>query len=415
MKKKLSKDILELLVNTKSIFLHASQHAQGESHNDRMIAIHGLDNSVEYLLKILIYYYDIPGINKDDTLPAIRGKIDSYLKSLKKKGIPHKRLIQDLHDIRNLVQHGQVFPSEQVERFAAQVKNFFNKVCKEHFDLVLDEIKMVELIEDSEVKDLIIKAEKCIMQEKFLEAIVNLRDAFDVAYLHEHSKFINPSYLPIALLERVGSGKKFDEFAYSLEQIEEKLEATALGVDFRKFCQYNYLLEYIPKKYRIDWTGNIVGEYKYEHVMFCYNFVIDTLLNWQTFTPIARPAPAEASHNDSKEYEFEDTFGGSKLPSIASRFGLRGIEFMTDKIIAHKDYASNEGYMNLKKRYKVGNKVKMVSKRWENGILDYHREEMVEIVGLRFRAVRHNPPIWEYYFGFKTIPNTRKIIKQMER
>ena len=54
-----SNEIMGLLIKAKHFFVHASQHAQSENSFDTMIAIHSLDNSIEYLLRIIIKHLEI--------------------------------------------------------------------------------------------------------------------------------------------------------------------------------------------------------------------------------------------------------------------------------------------------------------------------------------------------------------------
>ena len=46
--------IMELLIKSKHFLDHATMHAQTGNSFDSMIAIHSLDNSIEYILRILI-------------------------------------------------------------------------------------------------------------------------------------------------------------------------------------------------------------------------------------------------------------------------------------------------------------------------------------------------------------------------
>ena len=51
--------IMELLIKAKHFLEHATLHAQTGNCFDSMIAIHSLDNSIEYLLRILIKHLEI--------------------------------------------------------------------------------------------------------------------------------------------------------------------------------------------------------------------------------------------------------------------------------------------------------------------------------------------------------------------
>ena len=54
-----SPQIMELLIKAKHFYEHATTHARTGTSFDAMIAIHSLDNSIEYLLRILIKHLEI--------------------------------------------------------------------------------------------------------------------------------------------------------------------------------------------------------------------------------------------------------------------------------------------------------------------------------------------------------------------
>ena len=57
--KKPDKVTLELLVRARLFLSHAISHSSTNSTIDRMVAIHGLDNTLEFLIRIIIQHLDI--------------------------------------------------------------------------------------------------------------------------------------------------------------------------------------------------------------------------------------------------------------------------------------------------------------------------------------------------------------------
>ena len=55
-------DIMKMLIRANQFLEHAKKHAQNGSDFDIMIAIHNLDNAVEYMLRILIQHLEIEEI-----------------------------------------------------------------------------------------------------------------------------------------------------------------------------------------------------------------------------------------------------------------------------------------------------------------------------------------------------------------
>ena len=108
-------DIMELLIKAKHFLEHAMIHAQTGNSFDSMIAIHSLDNSIEYLLRILIKHLEIEEktgktINTPE-LMALFSEVDKFLKEYtqlngKGIGLPFENEIRQLRVLRNNVQHG---------------------------------------------------------------------------------------------------------------------------------------------------------------------------------------------------------------------------------------------------------------------------------------------------------------------
>ena len=57
--KKPEGDIMKMLIRANQFLEHAKTHAQSGSDFDIMIAIHNLDNAIEYMLRILIRHLEI--------------------------------------------------------------------------------------------------------------------------------------------------------------------------------------------------------------------------------------------------------------------------------------------------------------------------------------------------------------------
>jgi hypothetical protein len=76
---------LELLIRARQLLEHALGHSHGSSSLDRMISIHGLDNSIEYLLRIVSSHLDIEskmGKNLDSAAQSeLAGEVGKFLQS----------------------------------------------------------------------------------------------------------------------------------------------------------------------------------------------------------------------------------------------------------------------------------------------------------------------------------------------
>ena len=129
--------IMELLIKAKHFLEHAVLHAQTGNAFDSMISIHSLDNSIEYLLRIIIKHLEIEEktgrtINTAE-LMGIFSEVDKYLKdntqlSGKQVRLPFEMEIRQLRVLRNNVQHGLVLPISELRTFIDYGERFFKKV-----------------------------------------------------------------------------------------------------------------------------------------------------------------------------------------------------------------------------------------------------------------------------------------------
>lgn len=173
-------NIMELLIKAKHFLEHAIIHAQTGNSFDSMIAIHSLDNSIEYLLRILIKHLEIEEktgktINTPE-LMSLFGEVDKFLKENtqlngKGVGLPFENEIRQLRVLRNNVQHGLILPISELRTFIDCGERFFKKILNKVFGLIPQEIAYSTLIENGEIKAHLVTAETKIVEGQFLPAI----------------------------------------------------------------------------------------------------------------------------------------------------------------------------------------------------------------------------------------------------
>jgi hypothetical protein len=124
--------ITTLLTRSLLFMTHATQHSRLNSPLDRMVAIHGLDNSVEYLLRIIVQHLDIEAVTGKALdaieLNSLAGEVNKYLKDSYQTELPYLTEIKMLRQVRNLVQHGIVDPQAELPRLRKIVERFYNRV-----------------------------------------------------------------------------------------------------------------------------------------------------------------------------------------------------------------------------------------------------------------------------------------------
>lgn len=404
--KKISRDNLKLLINLKSLFHHASMHVRGKTVTDRMIAILNLDNCVEWLLKILVNHFDIDGIGKEDSTLMLMGKIDKYLSEHKIGSLPFRLQIEDLHTMRNMIQHGQVFPPEEVEKRNNLVYKFISKISDKFLLVKFEHVSLAELIENEEIKKIVADAEKYKEKNRMM-FVVKLRDAFDLACLFEEQKYYRSLSSVIGM--KIDNVDK--DFTYLLDEYEKNFRILALGINFKEYTQYENILSYVPHEYQIDWRGNSVlqGDFSDEQINFVYNFVVNSIIDFQSINYLDDRANLVKI---TDTYKYYDSYDGQELPNDSAKLDLTGMAYIFSNqnetsYNAEKQYITHNSYLNFPK-FVPGQIVVHECKRWKNGVLTYRAKRKLKIIGLKFRAVRNDPGIWEYIIGYEEVKNSRE-------
>lgn len=126
---------MELLARAKAFQDHAIRLGETKAPMDQMIAIHNLDNSIEYMLRIIIRHLGIgeqTGKAIDSVeLGQMAGDVNRYLKDSFNVQLPYLQEIKLLRQVRNLVQHAMVDPASELSKFITIAQRFFSERARE--------------------------------------------------------------------------------------------------------------------------------------------------------------------------------------------------------------------------------------------------------------------------------------------
>ena len=237
---------LQLLIRAKQLLEHAVAHSRFNTDLDRMVAIHGLDNSVEYLLRIINSYLDIESelnISFDRmSQPQMFNEINKYLIHKYQIRLPYSRDILVLRQTRNLVQHYIMDPNKELTRFSDIVTKYFEFILRKIFNINLDQLFVSSIVTDDIVRAHLMKAEEHSNKAKYLEAIVSLRDAFENSFYKYYKNLdVKAASIP-AILE---SQSQFEHTTWFYQTITEELLLSKLGVDHKYYSKFNEYLRHI--------------------------------------------------------------------------------------------------------------------------------------------------------------------------
>lgn len=369
---------------------------------DRMIAIHGLDNSIEYLLKIIIKHLDIESItgkNLDThTLASLAGEVNKFLSEYFNIHLPYFSEIKTIRQIRNLVQHGVVDPKPDIQRFSKITERLFDKIFIIIFDIKREELRISSLIENTEVKKHLNLAENYIDKEEFLLSIVSSRDAFENALFFQiKDSDIKLSSIP-ALVEVHKSG---DRSYWFFEKITNEIELSRLNINLKKYDRFSEYIRYIPSEYNADKSmGYTVMQrpWNREDAMFCYSFASETIIKWQEeeLEPIYNPRfPIDSYKSETKigdvviseylehgcyyDYGFDSTV---ELIYVDKFVKEKLDELIPEKIYLYSDKTLKEGELNT--------------------VIECN----IKLLNVNKKLITNNPERWEIALWYNQIPFT---------
>jgi len=355
---------LKLLLRARLMLSHALEHAGQNSEFDNMIAVLGLDNTVEYILRSISTHLDLESVTGNSfdiiDLSSLAASINKALKEHTDVCLPYIGEIKLLRQTRNLVQHGAVAPQADLARFEKIVERFFNTVLTKIFGFGIEELKTSVAIENKLIKRYLQESENFLDKKEWLKSIVAARNAFENAYFNKiKSLSLSISLYPALIYKR----EKDDMSSSAWHIVKDELELSYLGINTLEYRRFKEYLNHIPHDLRAeDSGGNIIMQRPWngQDAVFCYNYAANTILRWQTQEKESLYIPKL-----DKEYLFKETIGGislSKGAEIGCFYGY-GEKNLLLLIYADKDkkrllekLSQNKDYIYRTIRYVDGNK-----------------------------------------------------------
>lgn len=382
------------LVRAERMLSHAIGHSAGSNEIDRMIAIHGLDNACEFLLRIIGDHLDLESKTGKSfdfiDLSSLAGETSKILNELYGYRLPYLSDLKTLRQIRNLVQHGAIDPQGDIQRFVTIVRRFFNRVLQEVFGMENGEIATSSLIDDNEIKGHLVIAERAIAESDYLKAVIASRDAFENAYYRKLIRSnVTLSLLP-AIVEAKASGERYP---WSMVTIKNELELTRLGInteDTRRFLDY---VNYIPTEYRCDgWSSVLQRDWNADDANFCYQFSSSIALQWQ----LSEKAPINEHKWDSSKYRHTETLASIDLSETFEG----GCSYFSEPNIRMSLWYLDKKRKDQLEKLAVGHKYHYENEFFENGISMRQVKSIYMLKGVFSELTTNNPERWKVIIWF---------------
>lgn len=159
----MEREEIAFLLDLKALMEHAIFHQQSGTRLDMRLAINHAYQAVELTLRKKA---ELLGKNPYD-FPAIKNVM-----ARNKIKIPYERQIDELHKARILTQHYGTTPNENdARRLIFIARDFLIDFWKEALDADYDEVSMLDVINNEDVKKVLLEA------QKYLEIDQNYREA----------------------------------------------------------------------------------------------------------------------------------------------------------------------------------------------------------------------------------------------
>ena len=125
-----NEEIMRMLIRANQFLNHAKEHALSNTEFDVMIAIHNLDNALEYILRILIKHFDIESVEgrnvESSEIDQLIGIISKFFAKNTLPALPYASDIKLIRKQRNLVQHAITNPASEMKIYIANGEKFFS-------------------------------------------------------------------------------------------------------------------------------------------------------------------------------------------------------------------------------------------------------------------------------------------------
>lgn len=394
-------ETMKMLIRARNFLEHATMHASINTEFDRMIAIHNLDNSIEYILRIIIKHLQITEITGKtiDTpdIAQIIGEIEKFLKDHTTVHLSYITEIKLIRNLRNLVQHAMIDPAADLNTLLPIGHKFFERSLEKFFGMTASDIRYSTLIENDILKNLLKTSETFIEQKNYLESVVYSRNAFEYACLifnkGSHQRIRRAPTL-------VEIRDKFPSLCDYLETIDKKIQLDSYKVDINLYDRFTEYIDHIPAEFCADWHSNTVmqREWEAEDAVFCYQFVSDIIYKWQTMK--AKPL-----------YTVEDI----SPRSIIRKINNININEELQEYSCIYAYGQESGELffagkDTKDKIKARIHEKQIyleeHEAYESEILLNKSSILIFVDFVRIELASNDPALWEIIIWFRSIPFT---------
>lgn len=401
-----SPEILKRLIRARQLLEHAKLHASSGGEIDHMIATHGADNAIEWTLKVIADHIEYEAVSgnslPESELAQLAGVLSKHLKDVHGTILPYYQEIKALRQMRNLVQHGGFTPGAEMQKQMTIADRFFAKVCDRVFGLQPDQVRISGVVQDATVQAHLRSAEAARDARRFEDCVRACRNAYEEAsFRYRSDSQIALSEIP-ALVELDAAGRSV---AQHLALLSEMVDALRMKVDPARMDRFSRIIGHLPE------PGGVYSlmqrPWEARDADFCYGFVSETILRWQSdsFPPLYAV--------EDTDHRLSQSINGVDLPSgeIACSYHLKESQETLLVFAREGTRAAIEGGLEVGPTYRYR------LEHYEGGSLIAEIDCDVVLGALQIGdIVTHDPQRWKVMLSWSTVPLTwhRKEFKDGE-
>jgi len=241
----------------------------------------------------------------NNILDSYTEELNTILSEKGEKTTISRPFIKRLNSLRNQLKHESIFIDfKEIERLYSESTLFFIDFTKIIFDLNFEDVSLLSLISNQEIRSYLINAKKEIDVGNLNDALISIAKAFyEIEYittvvkneygynlLAEHHK-VDYQFRHVYNSSNQSNTLKgpLKDIAEDINRLQDELHQLkkifSMSIDLKEYVRFNSIVPYVQKYQDVDNTpqwfiqSNFVQkEQVFERVKFCFDFVSKTAL-----------------------------------------------------------------------------------------------------------------------------------------
>lgn len=233
------------LLLVKQLYQHAVIQSESQkSYVGRIMSLIGFDLAVETILKVVVVTLE-PAKTPADSFQSLIQQADNALTNSRLQPILDRPNIQHIHSLRNDAQHKAKYPNEtDLSDCRTYTRDFLRKIIFVVWGVSFETMRLTDLIQNSQVKQLLVDAETALDSGDYLEAEKKAEAGLNNALgLVEGGMLGVVPYKVNAFMVSDGENVAPDSDTFRIFRImRDVLLRSALGLNTPEYIKYRQLL-----------------------------------------------------------------------------------------------------------------------------------------------------------------------------